>query len=238
MDFLYYPLGFALLLGVVVTIHELGHFFAARVVGVHVVRFSVGFGKPLFGFTDKHGTYFTLAVIPLGGYVKLLGEDSGEAEEGVGQPSNKRAKNFLELSNWDKIFIAIAGPGANFVLSILTFAVISMIGSYEPVPLFKAEKQSQLMSSRLGDRIHQVIAVDEVETKTWGQVQLSLAERLGDSGVIRLSLYDLESDSPIKLEVPIESWHKDATEPNLLQSLVQKYHCSIENFDPDVRELH
>ena len=89
MDFLYYPLGFALLLGVVVTIHELGHFFAARIVGVHVVRFSVGFGKPLFGFTDKHGTYFTLAVIPLGGYVKLLGEDSGEAEEGVGQPSNK-----------------------------------------------------------------------------------------------------------------------------------------------------
>ena len=219
MDFLYYPLGFALLLGVVVTIHELGHFFAARIVGVHVVRFSVGFGKPLLGFTDKHGTYFTLAVIPLGGYVKLLGEDSGEAEEGVGQHSNKRAKNFLELSNWDKIFIAIAGPGANFILSILTFAVISMIGSYEPVPLFKAEKQSQLMSSRLGDRIHQVIAVDEVETKTWGQVQLSLAERLGDSGVIRLSLYDLESDSPIKLEVPIASWHKDATEPNLLQSL-------------------
>ena len=64
-----------------------------------------------------------------------------------------------------------------------------------------------------------MIAVDEVETKTWGQVQLSLAERLGDSGVIRLSLYDLESDSPIKLEVPIASWHKDATEPNLLQSL-------------------
>ena len=82
MDFLYYPLGFALLLGVVVTIHELGHFFAARIVGVHVVRFSVGFGKPLFGVTDKHGTYFTLAVIPLGGYVKLLGEDSVEAEEG------------------------------------------------------------------------------------------------------------------------------------------------------------
>ncbi len=177
MDFLYYPFGFALLLGVVVTILELGHFFAARIVGVHVVRFSVGFGKPLFGFTDKYGTYFTLAMIPLGGYVKLLGEHSGEAEEGVGQPSNRRAKNFLELSNWDKIFIAIAGPGANFVLSILTFAVISMIGSYEPVPLFKAEKQSQLMSSRLGDRIHQVSAVDEVETKIWGQVQRALADR-------------------------------------------------------------
>ena len=219
MDLLYYPLGFALLLGVVVTIHELGHFFAARAVGVHVVRFSVGFGKPLFGFTDKHGTYFTLAVIPLGGYVKLLGEDSDEAQEVVGQPISKRSKSFLELSNWNKIFIAIAGPGANFVLSVLTFAVISMIGSYEPVPLFKADSQSQFMTSRLGDRIHQVIAVDEIDTKTWGQVQLSLAERLGDSGLIRLGLYDLESDSPIKLEVPISSWHKHATEPDLLQSL-------------------
>ena len=88
----------------------------------------------------------------------------------------------------------------------------------EPVPLFKAENQSQLMSSSLGDRIHQVIAVDEAETKTWGQVQLSLAEGWEITSH-SFSLYDLEFDFPIELEVPIASWHKDATEPNLLKSL-------------------
>ena len=95
MDFLYYPLGFALLLGIVVTIHELGHFIAARSVGVHVVRFSVGFGKPLLGFTDRYGTYFALAMIPLGGYVKLLGEEPGEAETSTISLVDKYSKTFL-----------------------------------------------------------------------------------------------------------------------------------------------
>ena len=219
MDFLYYPLGFALLLGIVVTIHELGHFLAARSVGVHIVRFSVGFGKPILGFTDRHGTYFTLAIIPLGGYVKLLGEEFGEVEETASKSGDKYSKSFLELTNWEKILIAVAGPGANFILSILIFAFISLIGAYEPVPLFKANIQSAVLSEELGDRIHQVIEVDDLETKTWSDVQLSLADRLGDSGVIRFALHDLETNTVIDLELPIVDWHKDATEPDLLKSL-------------------
>ena len=219
MDFFYYPLGFALLLGIVVTIHEFGHFAAARSVGVHVVRFSVGFGKPLLGFTDRYGTYFALAIIPLGGYVKLLGEETGEAETHTRRLGEKYPKSFSDLTNWERILIAVSGPGANFILSILIFACISFIGAYEPVPLFKANSQSAFLSGKLGDRIHQVIRVDETETKTWSDVQISLADRLGDTGVIRFAIQDLESNSPIDLELPIVDWHEDATDPDLLKSL-------------------
>ena len=125
MDFLYYPLGFVLLLGIVVTIHEFGHYVAARLVGVHVLRFSVGFGKALFGFHDKRGTHFTLSVIPLGGYVKLLGEDESESIAPVKECSGVPRRSFLDLSGWQKIFIAVLGPGANFLLSICVFSLIS-----------------------------------------------------------------------------------------------------------------
>ena len=219
MDFIYYPLGFVLLLGIVVTVHEFGHYLAARLVGVHVLRFSVGFGKALFGFKDKRGTEFALSVIPLGGYVKLLGEDESESivppKEGVELPR----RSFSDLSGWQKIFIAVLGPGANFVLSILVFALISFSGSYEPAPVFKVDNQNQFLYEQVGERVHEIVGVDTVKIKTWGGIQLALADRLGDSGVIRLSLRDLEKDLLRTVDVPILNWHRDDNEPDLLPSL-------------------
>ena len=71
MDWLQYPLAFLLLLGVIVVFHEFGHFIVARRSGVHVVRFSVGFGRPLLRWVDQRGTEFVLALIPFGGYVQM-----------------------------------------------------------------------------------------------------------------------------------------------------------------------
>ncbi len=219
MDFLYYPLGFVLLLGIVVTVHEFGHYLAARLVRVHVLRFSVGFGKALFGFENKHGTRFILSIIPLGGYVKLLGEDDSESIAPLNNKFEGSRRSFLDLSGWQKIFIAIAGPAANFVLSILVFAVVSLSGSYEPAPVFKADEQNQYLYEQIGDRVHEVVEVDNLKTKTWSSIQLALADRLGDSGVIRLSLRDLERELLRTVDVPILNWHREDNEPDLLSSL-------------------
>ncbi len=74
MEFLLYPLALIVMLGVLITFHELGHFIVARRSGVRVVRFSIGFGRPLWSRVDKQGTEFVIAAIPLGGYVRMLGE--------------------------------------------------------------------------------------------------------------------------------------------------------------------
>ena len=219
MDFLYYPLGFVLLLGIVVTVHEFGHYVAARLVGVHVLRFSVGFGKALLGFHDKRGTYFTLSVIPLGGYVKLLGEDESESIAPVKECSGVPRRSFLDLSGWQKIFIAVLGPGANFLLSICVFSLISFSGSYEPAPVFKVDKQNEFLYEQIGVHVHEIVGIDDLEVKTWGAIQLALANRLGDSGVIRLSLLDLERELQRTVDVPIFNWHSDDHEPELLSSL-------------------
>ena len=86
MDWLQYPLAFLLLLGVIVVFHEFGHFIVARRSGVHVVRFSVGFGRPLLRWSDRYGTEFVLAAIPFGGYVQMYDDRdpviNAEAVEG------------------------------------------------------------------------------------------------------------------------------------------------------------
>ena len=100
-------------LGVLVAIHEFGHFWVARRCGVKVLRFSIGFGKPLFSWHDEQGTEYVVAAIPLGGYVKMLDEREGEvAPDELSQAFNR--KPVLQL-----IAVVAAGPLANFALAIV-----------------------------------------------------------------------------------------------------------------------
>jgi regulator of sigma E protease len=115
---------FLVTLGVLVSFHEFGHFIAARMCGVRVLRFAVGFGKPLYTFHAKNKTEWVLAAIPLGGYVKLL---DGRDREQVITPQ-EQAHAFDGKKLWQRSFIVAAGPLANFLLSIILFAVIYISG--------------------------------------------------------------------------------------------------------------
>ncbi|WP_026180543.1 M50 family metallopeptidase [Henriciella marina] len=119
------------MLGVVVVIHELGHYFAGRSFGAAVESFSVGFGKPIMERTDRRGTRWRVNWIPLGGFVKFVGEgqlpgDVGKVESGpVGKP-------FHEIGVWPRTLVAAAGPAANFVLAALIFGLFFYFnGSYQ-----------------------------------------------------------------------------------------------------------
>jgi len=122
---------FLVVLGILVAFHELGHFLAARWVGVKVLKFSLGFGPKLFS-RQMGETEYLLSAIPLGGYVKLFGEDETEAAT-----QDDRRRSFAHQGLWGKVLIVAAGPGFNFILAYLIFAVWLSFGYTLPVPSFK-----------------------------------------------------------------------------------------------------
>lgn len=122
---------FLVVLGILVAFHELGHFLAARWVGVKVLKFSLGFGPKLIG-RQVGETEYLVSAIPLGGYVKLFGEDEAEAVT----PEDRR-RSFIHQSLWGKVLIVSAGPGFNFILAYLIFAAWLSTGYTLPVPSFK-----------------------------------------------------------------------------------------------------
>ena len=122
---------FLVVLGILVAFHELGHFLAARWVGVKVLKFSLGFGPKLLG-RQMGETEYLVSAIPLGGYVKLFGEDEAEAIT-----PEDRKRSFVHQNLWGKVLIVAAGPGFNFILAYLIFAAWLSTGYTLPVPSFK-----------------------------------------------------------------------------------------------------
>ena len=122
MDLLYTVLVTLVTLGILVAVHEFGHFWVARRCGVKVLRFSIGFGKALWRRTARDGTEYVIAAVPLGGYVKMLDEREGPvAQEELASSFNRKPVSA-------RMAIVAAGPAANFVLAIVAFYVLYMIG--------------------------------------------------------------------------------------------------------------
>jgi regulator of sigma E protease len=115
-------IAFALVLGVLVFVHEMGHYLAARWRGVHVDAFSVGFGRPVLRGVDRHGTEWRLGWIPLGGYVKLHGQEQPEDASPETRASWRQGQTFHEKSVGSRSIVVAAGPVANFLLAMLLFA--------------------------------------------------------------------------------------------------------------------
>jgi regulator of sigma E protease len=160
---------FLVVLGVLVAFHELGHFLAARWVGVKVLKFSLGFGPKLFG-RQVGETEYLLSAVPLGGYVKLFGEDETEATT-----AEDRRRSFAHQNLWGKVLIVAAGPGFNFILAYFIFAGWLSTGAPLFVPTFRdlsADVEALVPGSpaaaagmEVGDRVVRVNGKD-ISTKT------------------------------------------------------------------------
>ena len=122
-------IAFLLLLGPLVVVHELGHFLVARMCGVKVDAFSVGFGKELFGWTDKRGTRWKLSALPLGGYVQFAGDwnaISAPDAAMAGMSEDERAQTFHAKPLWQRTLIVLAGPVTNLLFAVAIFATFNM----------------------------------------------------------------------------------------------------------------
>jgi regulator of sigma E protease len=207
---------FLLALGILVTIHEFGHFYIARRCGVKVLRFSVGFGKPLFTMRDSLGTEYTLAAIPLGGYVKMLDEREGNVAP------EELSSAFSQKTVWQRMAIVVAGPVANFILAICLYFILALSGSTGIAPVvgdLPPEGVASQAGLRAGDEI---ISIDGKVVNTWNTVFAALLHRIGETGDITLLVEphsEVGSSVSREVRLPIERWLHDSDEPKLFAEL-------------------
>lgn len=170
-------LSFVVALAILIAVHEWGHFWVARRCGVFVQRFSLGFGKVLFSWRDRHGTDFSLSLIPLGGYVKML----DERVESV--PEARRHQAFNTQSVWRRFAIVAAGPCANFVFALLVFWLMFLLGVPSVKPVIGTVQPGSLAAqSGLLDGM-EIVAVDGQQTLDWEGVTYQLVRQIGKPDV-------------------------------------------------------
>jgi len=166
MGFLYSVVGFILAIGILVTVHEFGHYWVARKLGVKVLRFSVGFGKPLWKkVAGADNTEYVVAAIPLGGYVKMLGENDPDTPV----EEHERHRAFDTQPIWKRSLIVAAGPGINFLFAILLFMLIGLQDEQRLVPVFGEVPLSTALGEQgvlPGDRL---ISVDQKPVDFFGE---------------------------------------------------------------------
>ncbi|SDT93153.1 sigma E protease regulator RseP [Halopseudomonas salegens] len=213
MDLLFTLLATVVALGLLVTIHEYGHFWVARRCGVKVLRFSIGFGSALCRWHDKRGTEYVIAAIPLGGYVKMLDEREGEvADEELDQAFNRKDVK-------QRIAIVAAGPVANFLLAIVAFWIVAVVGVTTLAPVLgpvvddSAAARAGLQSGL------EITHVNGRATRSWHEVNLQLVRRLGETGELEISARpDSSSDSRTYI-LQLDDWLRGADQPDPIAEL-------------------
>ncbi|EPF2244368.1 sigma E protease regulator RseP [Citrobacter werkmanii] len=165
---------FIVALGVLITVHEFGHFWVARRCGVRVERFSIGFGKALWRRTDKLGTEYVIALIPLGGYVKMLDE---RAEPVVPE---LRHYAFNNKTVGQRAAIIAAGPIANFLFAIFAYWLVFIIGVPGVRPVIGEISPNSIAAQAQIQPGTELKAVDGIETPDWDAVRLQLVAKIGD----------------------------------------------------------
>jgi regulator of sigma E protease len=186
MAFLQTILAFVVALGSLVIIHELGHYWVARLCGVKVLRFSVGMGKIIY--SRRFGpdqTEWAISILPLGGYVKML--DAREQDVSAISPQDMK-REFTSQSVWRRIAIVAAGPLANFILAILLFAGLYTYGEMEPTPRVRAvpEQSAAYQAGLRGDEL--ITAVNGEPVQTWNELRWKVMQAVVDKAPVKLDV--------------------------------------------------
>lgn len=210
-------------LGLLVTFHEYGHFWVARRNGIKVLRFSVGFGKPLISWRDRHDTEFAIAAIPLGGYVKMLDEREGEVD------ASELEQAFTRKSVYARIAVVLAGPLANLLLAVVVLWMVFLAGERGVAPVIATVAPESIAAQAGLTAGQEIVAIDGKDTPTWRALSLRLLERLGESGTIAISAKYPDSDLIYDTEATLENWLQGQEEPDLFAGLgVTLYRPSVE----------
>ncbi len=201
MDILNTVFALIVTLGILVTIHEYGHFWVARRCGVKVLRFSVGFGTPLIRWRDKLDTEYVIAMIPLGGYVSMLDEREAEVEPALQRQAFNR-KPVLQ-----RIAIVAAGPIVNLIFAVIVYWAMFVSGVEKVVPVVGSVAPASIAEQAGLQKGVEVLSVAGRDTPSWDDVNLALAAYIGESAVVpvtvRQSVQGLRQD----LQLNLQGWH-------------------------------
>ena len=177
-------LAFAIAIGLLVTIHELGHYWVARRCGVHIERFSFGFGKVLARYRDKRGCEWAFSALPLGGYVMMQNQPPPNATQAEIDSS------FDNKTVGQRAAITAAGPAANLILAVIIYAVIGLIGTQEPAPIVApplANTAASFAQVQAGDT---VVGVNNKAVRSWSQFRWEMLDPLTTGGSVSIHTHD------------------------------------------------
>jgi regulator of sigma E protease len=177
-DFVWNLASFVIALGILVTVHEYGHFWVARKNGIKVVRFSVGFGKAIWRKTAQDGTEYVIAMIPLGGYVKMLDERVDDVAE------QDKDKTFNSKSVYQRIAVVAAGPLANFAFAIFAFYLMFLIGVPSIKPVVGDIIPNSIVAQTSVEKNAEIIEVAGNKVRDWQDVNLALVGEIGSDSIV------------------------------------------------------
>ncbi|MBI3523598.1 MAG: RIP metalloprotease RseP [Betaproteobacteria bacterium] len=188
-NFFFYLGAFALALGLLIVVHELGHYVVARLCGVKVLRFSVGFGRPLLlKRLGADATEWVIAAFPLGGYVKMLDEREGPVAP------HELARAFNRQSVWKRILVVAAGPVANLLLAILLYALLFMHGAEELRPILAAPPAASAAAAAEVQNGETVRSVNGAPVATWQEMRWALLQVALEHTPVVLEVIDQHQD--------------------------------------------
>jgi regulator of sigma E protease len=209
MTFFVYIFSFVVLISIIVFIHELGHFSFARLFGVRVLDFSIGFGRSIKSWETKSKTIFNLRLLPFGGYVKMNGEEILEKSQSSDSYSSKKY--------YQKLLITLGGPIFNFVLAIIIFFIINLLGIYKILPITGDVLPNSIAYEQGIEKGDLISKIDNIPISSFSEAQLALSKRLGDSGNLKIQI--LRNDNTFDFFLPINNWLSSKEPSNLLYEL-------------------
>lgn len=215
-------LSFIVALGLLVAIHEYGHFWVARRCGVFVERFSIGFGKALWRKTAKDGTEYVIAAIPLGGYVKMLDERVAEV------PDDKLDGAFNRKPVWQRIAIVAAGPIANFIFAIFAFWLMYLIGVNTVKPVIGSITPQSIAQQAGLESGQKINMIDGREVQDWQDVNLAFVAALGNDR-LTIDVTRPPATHLLTKELNISDWQFEPEQQSSLASI------GIRPFYPEVK---
>ena len=205
------------LLGVLIAIHEFGHFIVGRMCKIHIYRFSIGMGPVIYKRLDKHGTEFALSALPLGGYVAFHTEKAAEQELDLVQPltPEQKVSTFESRPTWQRALVMLAGPIANFLLAI---GILSLIfaNSVERqfIPEVSDISSTFLMNNSSLQDGDVLIAINEKKVASLQDIRLELLSLSGTTGIIDFVFSRDLNKSEFKVSVPVENYLSDPDQQN------------------------
>lgn len=214
MSVLQQVIALLLTLGILVTVHEFGHFWVARRCGVKVLRFSIGFGTPIYRYVARSGTEFVIAAIPLGGYVKMLDEREGPV------PDDEKHRAFNSQPVGSRIAIAAAGPLFNFLFAFLVYLLLYSLGFRVIAPVIgNVEDGSPAALGGLTQGL-EILRIDDEPVNSWQAVNLSLASHIGEDHTFLIKAREFGTEEePDDYRVSVAGWMKGQPDPMPLDGL-------------------
>lgn len=207
----------------VVGTHEFGHFLMARLLGVKVLTFSIGFGKRLFGWKDKSGTDYVVALIPLGGYVRMLDETEGK----VAAADLPKAYNNQPF--YKKFLIVAAGPLTNFICAIALYWAIFCIGFVTLKPIIGEVTPGSIAAQAGLKPLQEIVSVNQESTPTWTKILFRILSQTGDEAHINLGVVSAKDPTPKQLTLDLTQWRMDDLNPDPFVSL------GFKPYDPPIK---